>query len=37
MARLSRLALFVVLMLGASKVLAEEVKIGFVDMQTYAP
>src|SRR5215831_3734796 len=33
MSRLSRLALFVVLMLGASKVLAEEVKIGFVDMQ----
>ena len=33
MSRLSRLAVFVVLMLGASKVLAEEVKIGFVDMQ----
>ena len=33
MARLSRFAVFVVLMLGASTVLAEEVKIGYVDMQ----
>src|SRR5262252_9104857 len=33
MSRLSRLAVFVVLMLGASKVMAEEVKIGYVDMQ----
>src|SRR5215831_4718798 len=33
MSRLSRLAVFVVLMLGASTVLAEEMKIGYVDMQ----
>jgi len=33
MSRVSRLAVFVVLMLGASKVVAEEVKIGYVDMQ----
>src|SRR5215471_8284798 len=33
MSRVSRLAVFVVLMRGASKVVAEEVKIGYVDMQ----
>src|SRR5215471_15580506 len=33
MSRVSRLAVFVVLMLGASKVVAEEFKVGYVDMQ----
>lgn len=33
MSRLSRVTLFVVLMLGASTAFAEEVKIGYVDMQ----
>src|SRR6516162_9689583 len=33
MARLSRFLVFAVLLLGASSALAEEVKIGYVDMQ----